>query len=80
MEGQAWGNHSSKKGLAVWHMKRQKNLSPLNLSRLVGVTYQTAKKYLSEMVTDGLVEVYQTQYRSNVVAKIYQWIEADDNA
>jgi len=78
LEGQAWGNHSSKKGLAVWHMRRQKNLSALNLSRLVGVTYQTAKKYLDDMVADGLVEVYRTQYRSNVIAKVYQWVEVDN--
>lgn len=67
----------NKRALAVSTMQQQKNLSPLNLSRLVGVSYQTAKKYLKEMVEDGLVEVYRTQYRPNVVAKIYQWIEVE---
>lgn len=63
---------------AMYHMAQQKNLSPLNLSRLAGCSYQTAKKYLEIMVQDGHVEVYRSQYRPNVIAKIYQWIETEN--
>lgn len=75
MVGQARNNNFNKYKHAVKIMEREKNLSALNMARLCGIGYQTAKSYLNEMVENGLVEVYREQYRSNVIARIYQWIE-----
>lgn len=79
MAGQSVGNRNYKWGSAVRIMKREKNLSPLNLSRMAMISYQTAKRYLDDMVYLGWVEKYRSQYRSNVIANIYQWVGGDDD-